>query len=249
MPPDDRVLSDFAERLVAPADAQLLIDIIESSAQDASDLCAREFLNGNAALVQGWIRRQYIHDRSRSARFSGELLVEARSYRGRTMDDAARQPFFTLYRGDGIAAVVHRMSHFHPIPPPSEIRRLMGTPHQDLELHMFPDYINFEEAPVELDRLYIVRYELDEDDPSGASVARVDVVVLTQDQSAIAANVCDLRDYAASAAAPVLAGEAAATAVPMSLRSGRPRPGAALRRPDTPLDDSEGRGTTDDDET
>lgn len=184
----------------SPRYAQQLVEVIDFAGRRSTEVCEAEFPAGNNAMAQGWMRRQFIEDRCRSAHLDGGVIAEARDYKGHVLDGDERCHNFTLLQSKDVASIIFRASTQRPIPqgvPP--IREYLATlPFSTPPL--FPDHILRNDLlPNDLKAFFFVRYWLDSDDPTGSTVGDIDVIVLDHTCKNIFCHVCDLREYAATA--------------------------------------------------
>ena len=197
-----------------PAAIGQLVDIVDEAASWAEEWCRQAFPAGNYAATQGMVRRQRIEDRLRTTRFDGDLIAQTMDFDGNVLIGDERISNFTLLWSGEVGIVVCRSSRNHPLPRRSEMRRAL-TLGSIRDTPLFPEALRrFDLKIGDVKALFVVRYWLDEEVGSGATVDEIEVVVLNEDGKKVHCELYDLRGFAAEAVTTLVPSE-----LPIALRN------------------------------
>ncbi len=188
-------------RRFPPIFGQELISIIEGGTIQAAQLSQAKFPLSDNKNSRGVIRRQYIEEGIRGTRFSGNITSTTHKFGKKflLLDEEAND--YTLLRSKEVGLIYQVENGDFPRRGSKYIPSIASPPLQGEPL--FPEMLTRSDLLIgNLRALYVVRYEIDSRDKSGATVGKVRVIVLNQDGKTKYCDIVDLREYAATSEIP-----------------------------------------------
>lgn len=191
----------------SPADSGHFERAIDDGAVESWAYCRKNFGASNFATTQGWMRRQFISNRLRSTMFSGNINVQARDYKGHFLLGDERCNNFDLIMSHGdVGLIIYRASYQRQLPRRIPINAFLSSAAHSRQQGLFPrnmlrkiNLLRKDLLPADLKALFFVRYWYADDDPTGATIGKIEIIVMDADCRNLSCTVCDLREYAGSA--------------------------------------------------
>lgn len=191
--PSEKLGTRFESRYL-PSTLKKAIEMVDQCARDAEDFVARRYPNGNNAIVQGHVRRQDIFEGLKVANFLG-CRAETYNYAGYLLGGDERvQNFTLLVSHNDTGLLIARVNDRYERQPAVIWKYMAGrntslSLFRDDQMYLRPDISHIE-------RFYILAYDLDTEDPSGATIGNVQVLTPSGKDRQHQILVPDAREYA-----------------------------------------------------
>jgi hypothetical protein len=150
------------------------------------------------------MRRQNISNAIKNLSFDGNIVVQSRDYKGHfLLGDERCNGFDLIMSNDDVGAIIFRASQIKSLPKNIPINTFLANQSQSRQGPIFPREILFkinrlrrDLLPTDLKALFFIRYWYADDDPTGATIGTIEVIVMDADCKNKFCTVCDLREYA-----------------------------------------------------
>jgi hypothetical protein len=173
--PSEKHADRFRDRY-KPSAMKKVIQIVEREALKAAVSAADMYPNGNFAQTQGNMRRQGIFEGLKTLDYPG-FTAETYSYSGYRLTGEERVPNFTVLVSHHDTALLIARTNDRYERQPTIIGRYISQRNTSLKNLFDEDEMFLRSDLNHLERFYLVGYDLEPEDASGAAVSNIQILI------------------------------------------------------------------------